>query len=509
MRDGPRQPRRRAEAAPSTSEKKPRDGVRRVAAIFAGPAMCVAMLAVGAPDTMPDPAWRTAAVVTWMAIWWLFEAIPVAATALLPLILFPALNIATIGDTASPFANPIIFLFLGGFLLAAGMQRWNLHRRIALNVVRLVGSGPRAMIAGFMAASAFLSMWISNTATAVMMLPIAMSIIGDQARDDDRLGYALLLGIAFGASIGGLGTLIGTPPNALLAGYMLQTYGVEIGFGRWMLVGVPLVLLLLPICWVLLTYLVFRVPAADSRVDPAHIKDELSRLGPPMRAEILIALVFAMVVTLWVARPLFGSIMDGVSDSAIAIAGALFLFVIPAGRFFGPRLLDWATAVRIPWGVLLLFGGGLALASAIEGTGLADWIAEALSGLSAYPIVLALTAAVTLVVFLTELTSNTATAATFLPIAAALALGMNQNPYLFLIPVALAASCAFMMPVATPPNAIVFGSGRLTVGRMAHAGIWLNLIAIVAIVGLTYVLFGKVFGITLNEIPAWAAPPRP
>lgn len=505
MHGGYRQLSENAAASTEHSRSKRRNGIGRFVAIVVGPALCVTLLTVGAPDGMPVLAWRTAAVMTWMAAWWLTEAIPVAATALLPLVLFPVMDIGGVRDTASPFANPVIFLFLGGFMLAAGMERWSLHRRIALNIVRVVGTGPRAMIGGFMVASAFLSMWISNTATAVMMLPIAMSIIGDKAGDDDRLSHSLLLGIAFGASIGGLGTLIGTPPNALLAGYMSETYGVEIGFGRWMLVGVPLVILLLPLCWLVLTRAVFRVPDSDPRIDATHIEAEISRMGPPTRGEILVALVFVAVVALWIARPLFGTALAGLSDATIAVAGALALFVIPSGGVSGPRLLDWASAVRIPWGVLLLFGGGLALASAIESSGLAAWIAEALGGLSALPIVLALTVAVAIVVFLTELTSNTATAATFLPIAAALAVGMSQNPLLFAVPVALAASCAFMMPVATPPNAIVFGSGRLTVGRMAHAGIWLNLIAIVAIVGLTYAMFIHVFGITLGDVPPWVA----
>ena len=503
MRDG-HCPNRGGSATQSEISREMRPArLLRAVAIALGPGVFVALLLIDAPKGMPDLAWHTTAAVAWMAIWWLTEAIPVAATALLPLVLFPFLGISNVGDTAAPFANPIIFLFLGGFMLAAAMERWNLHRRIALNIVRVVGTGPRAMVGGFMVASAFLSMWISNTATAVMMLPIAMSMLSDRNVEDDRFAHCMLLGIAFGSSIGGLGTLIGTPPNALLAGYMSQTYSVEIGFGRWMLVGVPLVVLFLPLCWLLLTRLVFPVSAADTVIDPSHVRAEIARLGSPARGEKLVALVFAAVVALWLARPLLGPIGSGLSDAGIAIAGALALFVIPAGRASGPRLLDWPSVARLPWGVLILFGGGLTLAAAIQGSGLATWVADGLAGLSALPIFLALAISIAIVVFLTELTSNTATAATFLPIASALAIGMSQNPLLFTVPIALAASCAFMMPVATPPNAIVFGSGRLTVGRMARAGIWLNLLSIGALVGLTYVLFNQVFGVTLGEIPTW------
>lgn len=471
-------------------------------ALALGPGLFLLILLVPPPEPLSLPAWRTVAVATWMATWWLTEAVPVAATAMLPLAVFPIAGIASIADAAAPYANPIIFLFLGGFMLALAMEQCGLHSRIALNIVRVFGSGQRALVGGFIAAAAFLSMWISNTATAVMMLPIASSLVSERSAASDRLARALLLGIAYGASIGGLGTLIGTPPNALLAGYMSQTHGREIGFGQWMLVGVPLVLILVPICWVVLTRVVFRLPAGRTDTATEDIEAELARLGPLSRQERLVAAVFGAVAVLWMGQPVVSSVVGGISDAGVAIAGALVLFAIPAAAPGGKRLLDWSATARLPWGVLVLFGGGLSLAAAIQATGLAASLAAALSGLSVLPNVVIVIGIVAAVVFLTELTSNTATAATFLPVVASLAVGLSADPLLFAAPVALAASCAFMMPVATPPNAIVYGSGRLTVAQMAHAGIWLNLIAIAVLITLAYSLLDIVFDVQ-------AGPPQP
>lgn len=483
------------------------------AGLFGGPLAAVLLLALAdPPGSLTAEAWRTAAVALWMVIWWLSQAVPLPVTALLPVILFPALDIRGTRAAAAPYANPVIFLFMGGFMLALALERWTLHRRIALAIIRVVGTRPHAVVAGFMAAAAFLSMWISNTATAVMMVPIALSVAeaGTRPRqgekregDESPFVIALLLSVAYGASIGGLGTLIGTPPNALLAGFMAENYGIEIGFGHWMLAGIPMVVLLLPAGWWLLTRVFYRLDPDAPLPGAETLRAEIAAHPPLTVPQKRVAAICMAVALMWLARPFAGHAVPGLSDAAIALAGAVALFVLPAGD--GTRLLRWDDAVRLPWGILILFGGGLSLAAAMTETGLAAWIAAGIGGMAGVPILLILAAAVATVVFLTELTSNTATAATFLPVAAALAVGLSQNPLLFAVPVAFAASCAFMMPVATPPNAVVFGSGHLTVGQMARVGLWLNLIAIVLLIGASHVLFNYVFGIEIGVVPDWAS----
>lgn len=485
------------------------------AGLFAAPLAAALLLAfVDPPASLSVEAWRTAAVALWMVIWWLSQAVPLPVTALLPVMLFPALEIRGPRAAAAPYANPVIFLFMGGFMLALALERWALHRRIALAIIRVVGTRPHAVVAGFMAAAAFLSMWISNTATAVMMVPIALSVAeagprpdpgGDGQGNESPFVIALLLAVAYGASIGGLGTLIGTPPNALLAGFMAENYGMEIGFGHWMLAGIPMVAVLLPIGWLLLTRVFFRLDHAGPLPGAQALRDEIAAHAPLTAPQKRVAAVCSVVALAWLTRPMTENAVPGLSDAGIALAGAVALFVLPSGD--GTRLLRWGDAVRLPWGILILFGGGLSLAAAVSETGLAAWIAAGIGGMAGVPIVLILAVAVATVVFLTELTSNTATAATFLPVAAALAVGLSQNPLLFAVPVAFAASCAFMMPVATPPNAIVFGSGHLTVGQMARVGLWLNLIAIALLVGAAYVLFNHVFGIDIGVVPDWASKP--
>ncbi|HEV2147675.1 MAG TPA: DASS family sodium-coupled anion symporter [Longimicrobiaceae bacterium] len=462
---------------------------RRRIGLPLGPAALLAVLLLPPPAGMEPAAWRTAGVGILMAVWWMSEAVPIPATALLPLLLFPLLGVAGIDAAAAPYANPVIFLFLGGFMLAQAMQKWGLHRRVALEVIRAVGTRPASLVAGFMAAAALLSMWVSNTATAVMMLPIGVSVVelvcrregGGDGRDEANFAAALMLGIAYACSIGGLGTLIGTPPNALLAGFMRETYGVEIGFGRWMLLGVPLVLVGLPLTWALLVRWAhpFRIPEVPGGAE--MIRRELRALGPPSRGEAAVAAVFFLAAASWIFRPLLERVLPGLSDAGIAVAAALLLFALPVHPGRGEFALDWEWARRIPWEVLLLFGGGLSLAGAIARTGLAGWIGAALSALDALPTVTVVAVVATVVIFLTELTSNTATAAAFLPVVASLAGGIGEDPLLFAVPAALAASCAFMMPVATPPNAIVYGSGAVTVPQMARAGFLLNLAFVVLV----------------------------
>jgi solute carrier family 13 (sodium-dependent dicarboxylate transporter), member 2/3/5 len=485
--------------------------VRTRIGLLTGPLVMVAMLLLPAPDGMSTAAWRTAAVAVLMAVWWVTEALPIAATALVPMALFPVLEILPVGATTAPYANPLIFLFLGGFVLALSMQKWGLHRRMAMHVVAAVGTGPHRVVLGMMAASAFVSMWVSNTATAVMMLPIGLSLAelvrpgprGEEAADSS-FAVCLMLGIAYACSIGGLGTLIGTPPNALLAGYMLETWGVEIGFAQWMLVGVPLVLVTLPLTWLLLTRVAFPIRIADLPGGRRAVREAQERLGPMSRPERWVAAVFACAAVLWMTRPLLTHAVPGLTDTGIAIAAALVLFAMPLDRGMKTFVMDWKTAETLPWGVLLLFGGGLSLAEAVTDSGLAEWIAGAMGAAAALP-TLALVLVVTLVViFLTELTSNTATAATFLPLVAALAMGLGENPLLLAVPTAVAASCAFMMPVATPPNAIVYGSGHVTIPQMVRAGWRLNLVFAAAITVLMYTLVGVVFGIEAGVVPDWA-----
>lgn len=494
---------------------------RRVAGLLGGPLLFVALLALPAPGGMDPAAWRTAAVGLLMAVWWVTEAIPIPATALLPLVLFPVLGVHGIGDTAAPYANPIIFLFMGGFMIAGAMQRWGLHRRIALTVVHALGTRPHRLVFGFMLATAFLSMWVSNTATAVMMMPIGLSVIGLVAPGDDgddgddggepddlpgrlNFGTSLMLGIAYAASIGGLGTLIGTPPNALLAGFLETSYGFEVGFARWMLVGVPLTVVSLPVVWLYLTRAAFPIRVAEIPGGRAMIHRELDRLGPVGPGEWRVGLVFGLTALAWMTRPLLDDVVPGLSDAGIAMTAALALFLIPVDGE-GTFTLDWETARELPWGVLLLFGGGLSLAAAVTETGLAEWIGGALAGLDAWPTVLLVAGVTAVIVFLTELTSNTATAAAFLPILGPLALALGENPLLLAVPAALGASCAFMMPVATPPNAIVYGSGYITIPQMARAGVVLNLLFVVLITALAYTVMLWALGVTPGALPAWVA----
>jgi sodium-dependent dicarboxylate transporter 2/3/5 len=475
-----------------------------------GPIVFLVLLFMAPPEGMTEEAWRTVAVGGLMAIWWVTEAIPIAATALIPLVLFAPLGIASMGDAASPYANPIIFLFLGGFMVALAMERWNLHRRIALSVVRVMGVQPHRLVLGFMIATAFLSMWVSNTATAVMMTPIALSVIhlvrpegeyGHGQPVDFNFAISLMLAVAYAASIGGLGTLIGTPPNALLAGFMLESYEVEIGFAQWMLVGVPLVVVSLPVTWVVLTRFVYPIRLRELPGGRETIEVEYRKLGRISRAEKTVAVVFGMTALLWIVRPLLEEIIPGLNDGAIAIAAALALFLLPVGG--GRMAMNWETAEELPWGVLLLFGGGLSLAAAVQGSGLAEWIGGSVGGLD-WPVLAMILFIGAVIIFLTELTSNTATAAAFLPLVASVAIGLGQNPFLLAIPAALAASCAFMMPVATPPNAIVFGSGLVTVPQMARAGVWLNILFLILITAVVYTLALWAFGIELGVVPGWA-----
>lgn len=472
--------------------------------LWLGPALFITMLILPPPAELGIEAWRVAALGLLMASWWISEAIPIPATGLLPIVALPLMGISSIGQATAPYANPLIFLFMGGFMIALAMQRWHLHRRIALNIIAVVGTSPRQIVLGFMIAAAFLSMWVSNTATALMMLPIAMSVIALNGKPasvetlDEALkpfGIALVLGIAYACNIGGLGTLIGTPPNALMAGFMLEAHGVEIGFGQWMLVGLPLVIIGIPLAWLILTRVCYPIALTKLPGGSDVLASERRRLGRVSGPELRVALVFACTAGLWIFRPLLEALLPGLSDAGIAIGAALALFLLPSGDPKAGSLLDWESVRDLPWGILILFGGGLSLAAAVTQSGLDQAIGQLVLGFEHWPTLLLLALTVVTIILLTEMTSNTATAAAFLPILAAGAIGLAENPLLFVIPAALAASCAFMLPVATPPNAIVYGSGLLTVPIMVRAGIWLNLLFIGLILLTAYTLMGWVFAI--------------
>jgi len=474
-----------------SSEKKALETHQLVGRVL-GPAIFILMLIADQWQmVMPTEAWRAAAIGLWMAVWWATEAIPVPVTAFLPIIIFAPLGITTLKDAAAPYANPIIYLYLGGFLMAMSLERWNLHRRIALAILDRTGSDGRRLIGGFMLVCAMLSMWMTNTATTMMLLPIVLSVVVvilDNAKDLSQrekhdFQLAMLLGLAYSASIGGLATLIGTPPNALLVGFMAENYGIEISFARWMLVGVPVSMLMLPIAWILLTRVLFpvNIPASDAVSDHLHKMRE--ELGPMTTAERRIAVIFGTVIFSWMLRkPITGWLdITGVSDSGIVMTAALLLFLLPSGNRERPQLMTWQYASRLPWGVLVLFGGGLSLAAVVSNSGLALWLGESLAPLNAWGVAVLVIAAVTMVIFLTELTSNLATAATLLPVMGAIAIQAGLPPIVLTVPITIAASCAFMLPVATPPNAIVFSTGMISIPQMVRAGVLLNIIGVIIV----------------------------
>jgi len=469
----------------------------------AGPLMAILVYVTFRPDGVSHTATATAAVATLMAIWWATEAIPVAATALLPIVLFPALGIAPIAETTSSYADPTIYLFLGGFVVALAIEKAGLHRRVAFLVFLIVGMNGRSLVWGFMLSAALLSMWISNTSSTLMLLPIVMSVVvvirdavpNLTTRERRDFETAILLGLAYGATLGGMTTLVGTPPNAFMVGFMQDNYGVDIDFARWMLVGLPLAVIMLPVSWLILTRIMFRVDFRSSYNAREQVRRLTSGLGPVSKAEWRIAILFLLLVVGWLFRKPIGNWtgLTGLSDSGIAMTAALAAFIIPNGKGTG-ALMNWEDTGKLPWGVLILFGGGLALAGGMSSSGLTVWMGAELAPLGMVNIAILIVLATALVIFLTELTSNLATTATFLPVMAAMAVETGNDPLLFVVPVTLAASCAFMLPVATPPNAIVFSSGYLSIPRMMRAGTVLNIIAIAVLLLLSLYVVPMVFG---------------
>ncbi len=469
----------------------------RRAGLFGAPVAAALWLALG-PSAMAHDAHVVLGLAIWMALWWMTEAVPLAATALLPLVVLPLFTSIGFGAASAPYANSIVFLFMGGFMLGLALQRCGLHRRIALAMLVTVGSGQRRLVGGFMLVTALLSMWLSNTATMMMLAPIGISVLQTcreqrAGADDDAtgaFGAALILGIAYAASIGGMGTPIGTPPNLIMSGYLRTHYGIDLTMLEWMRVGVPVILLLLPLTWLWLCFGAFRLPAAGFAGGEAELRAQRARLGAASGAEKRTGAVFLLVALGWVLRPqlVAWSGLAGLDDGVIALIGALLLFVLPAQGAEGERLLDWNTARGIPWDILLLFGGGLSLAAAVTASGADAPIAQWVSGLGSVPVALIVGVLAVALVFTGELTSNTAAATAIMPVLAGLASARGIEPLPLFMVATLAGSCGFMLPVATPPNAIAYGTGCVPLPAMLRAGFGLNLIAIAVVVGFVWFL---------------------
>ncbi|MCB0662251.1 MAG: SLC13/DASS family transporter [Saprospiraceae bacterium] len=461
------------------------------------------------PEGMSREANAVLASTLWVAAWWITEALPIAVTSLLPIILFPLTGALGLSETTESFGHKYIFLYIGGFILAIAIERWNLHKRLALNIIDLIGTNINSIILGFMIATGFLSMWISNTASSVMMLPIGMAII-KQLKDNPKtiedenkvFGKVLMLSIAYSASIGGIATLIGTPPNLVLAGIVQELYGIEISFSKWIVFGLPISILLLLICWKYLTRYTRHFEQQSFPGGKQEIKHQLKLLGKIGYEEKTVLIVFALTAFAWITRSfLLEKIIPGIDDTIIAVAAGVLLFILPARKGSDRNIINWEEAVKLPWGILLLFGGGLAIAQGFKVTGLAEWIGNQMILLNGFPLLLLLLVLVAAVNFLTEITSNLATTAMLLPVFAALALTVDIHPFILVVGATVAASCAFMLPVATPPNAVVFGSGYLTIGEMAKAGLVMNFLSIGLLTLMVYFLLPYLWGFDPGSFP--------
>jgi sodium-dependent dicarboxylate transporter 2/3/5 len=461
--------------------------------LISGPLLFLAMQFFSPPAGMTESAYSLLSITLWMALWWVTESVPIAITALLPIILFPMTGAVDLQTTTASYGHKYIFLYMGGFMLAIAIEKWNLHKRIALNIIKIIGTNISKIILGFMVATAFLSMWISNTATAVMMLPIAMSIVA-QLQDNPNteknenliFGKALMLSIAYSASIGGMATLIGTPPNLVFAGYVEETYGIEITFLQWLKFGVPIAIPLLVIAWLYLTKFAFKFKQKEFPGGKEEINRLIVLIGPMKREEKLVSAVFVLTAFCWITRSfILQEFFPFIDDTIIAMTAGILLFIVPASDF-KKRLITWEDAVKLPWGIILLFGGGMALAAGFQITGLASWLGAQMSIFQGLSLLVLVFVIITLVNFFTEFTSNLATTAMLLPILAPIAISLNINPYMLMVACTIAASCAFMMPVATPPNAVVFGSGYLRIPDMIKSGIWMNIISIIFLTLMVY-----------------------
>lgn len=472
-----------------------RSGINsKTVGLFLGPALFVLTILFFHPEGLNSTANAVLACTLWIAVWWITEAIPIAVTSLLPIVLFPMTNCLELSETTASYGHKYVFLYIGGFILAIAIERWNLHKRIALTIINFIGTNVKSLILGFMVATAFLSMWISNTATTVMMLPIGMAIIAqlkdnpDTIEDENEIfGKALMLSIAYSASIGGMASLIGTPTNLVLAGIVQDTYGIEITFVQWIIFGLPISIFLLAICFGYMTNFAFKFKQKSFPGGKQEIQEQIKKLGKISFEEKVVLAVFFLTAVAWICRSfLLNKFIPNIDDTVIAIIAAIVLFLLPASKEKNRRILTWDEAVKLPWGILLLFGGGLALAEGFKSSGLAVWIGSQMTLLEGVPLIVLLLILLAAVNFLTEITSNVATTAMLLPVLAAMAVTIGVHPYILMVGATVAASCAFMLPVATPPNAVVFGSGYLRIPDMVRAGIWLNIFSVILLAIITY-----------------------
>jgi len=473
-----------------------------------GPLLFVLTLLFFHPEGLTIEANAVLASTLWIATWWITEAVPISVTALLPIVLFPLTGALDLKTTTASFGHKYVFLYMGGFIIAIAIERWNLHKRIALNIISAIGTDITKIILGFMLATAFMSMWISNTATSVMMLPIGMAIIA-QLRDNPStkqdenaiFGKALMLAIAYSASIGGVATLIGTPPNLVLAGVLEELYQVDISFAQWFKFGLPISIILLTICWIYLTRFAFQFPQKEFPGGMAEIQKLTQHLGRISYEEKMVMIVFGITALLWITRSFLQKFLPELDDTIIAIAAGIALFLIPA-KNESRKLITWEEAVKMPWGIIILFGGGMALAAGFQSSGLAAWIGGQLTLLQGVSILILTIVIIAAVNFLTEITSNLATTAMLLPILAPMALSLDIHPYVLMVSATVAASCAFMLPVATPPNAVVFGSGYLRIPDMVKTGVWMNVISIFILTMMVYFLLPLLWEFDPSVFPA-------
>lgn len=452
------------------------------------------------PFGLEEKAARVIAVAVLMITWWITEAFPMPAVALVPIVLFPLLNIATTNATAAPYGNEVIFLFMGGFMIGLAIEKWNLHKRIALSIVKLTGTSGNRIVLGFVMATGLISMWLSNTATTMMMFPIAVSVIkvigeGRDAKDMRNFSLCLMLAIAYASNFGGIATIIGTPPNVAYVSYMNKRFGQEISFFDWMMVCLPIALLLMLSLYFVTVKVLFRNQIASSAETKQLINNELQQLGPMRIPEKRVLVIFLCTALLWITRDLINQLgIVKIDDNMIAIFGALLLFILPAGKANG-KLLDWSDTKNMSWGILLLFGGGITLANAMEKAGLMDMLGKWISGFSGTDTLMLLVVVVTVSIFISELMSNIAQVIVFAPVVTGIAVAAGINPYVLGVGMTLAASCASMMPMGTPPNAIVFASGHIRMKDMMKAGLVMNIVSIILITLFCYFILPNIIGI--------------
>lgn len=485
----------------------------QIVGLLLGPLLFILTMLFFQPEGLSPEGKAVLAVTLWVATWWITEAMPIPATSLLPIILLPLTGALESGAVASSYGNDIIFLFLGGFFIATAMEKWNLHKRLALGIIALIGTSTQRILLGFMVATGFLSMWVSNTAAVMMMIPMGLAITAQVAsalkgkkeeKELPKFEKALIFGIGYAGTIGGLGTLIGTPPNIILAAQVNALFGVELSFALWMLFAAPVVALLIAFTWFYLGRFAFKMKIKGLPGGKEVIASERKALGTWAYEEKVVLIIFVATAFMWVTRELIWTrVFEGLdlTDGMIAMAATAALFLIPASKKIGTRMLEWKDSRDIPWGVLLLFGGGLAIASGFTSSGLSDWMGEQLQVLDGMHIFMVILLSTLLIMALTEITSNTATATMILPIVAALAVAINVHPYAVMVPCAMAANCAFMLPVGTPPNAIIFGTGKLKIIEMVRVGFIVNVIATILIVAAVYTMLPLLWGIDLTVFP--------